>query len=82
MYAAFLQESSEELQDSSLADAASMLTAAGDSWRKFAVMAARICKNRTQPQDSYMAMAEQIRECGALEERFFRQLQKWLIQQP
>ncbi|WP_240744763.1 BtrH N-terminal domain-containing protein [Desulforhopalus sp. IMCC35007] len=81
MYAAFLQESANELQDTPLAEAASMLTAAGDSWREFAVMAARICKNRTQPQDSYVAMAEQIRECGALEERFFRKLEQWLKQQ-
>jgi len=82
MYAAFLQESAEELQDSSLRDYATLLTAAGDSWRQFAVMAARICKNRAQPGDSYTALAEQIRECGALEEKFFQQLEQWLKQQP
>lgn len=82
MYAAFLQESAEELQDPSLIHYASALTAAGDSWRKFAVMAARICKNRAQPGDSYSALAEQIRECGALEEKLFQQLEQWLKQQP
>jgi hypothetical protein len=82
MYAAFLQESAKELLDSSLLDYASLLTAAGDSWRKFAVMAARICKDRAQPGDSYKAMAEQIRECGALERDLFRKLQRWLKQQP
>ncbi len=78
MYAAFLQESAEELQEPSLLDYATLLTAAGDRWRKFAVMAARICKKRAQPGDSYKAMAVQIRECGALEEKFFRQLEQWL----
>jgi hypothetical protein len=82
MYAAFLQESAEELQDPSLLDYATLLTAAGDSWRKFAVMAARICKKRAQPGDSYTAMAEQICECGGLEEKFFKQLEQWLKQQP
>ncbi|MFT5699131.1 MAG: hypothetical protein ACI8ZB_001988 [Desulforhopalus sp.] len=82
MYAAFLQESAEELQDSSLNDYASLLTEAGDSWRKFAVMAARICKNRTKPGDSYKAMAAQVRECGTLEEQFFRKLEQWLKNQP
>ena len=82
MYAAFLQESAEELQAPSLFEYSSLLTAAGDSWRKFAVMAARICKNRARPGDSYTAMAEQIRECGTLEEQFFQQLAQWLKQQP
>lgn len=82
MYAAFLQESAEELQDSSLLEYASMLTAAGDSWRKFAVMAARIVKKRAQSGDSYKALAGQIRECGVLEEKFFQQLEQWQKQQP
>lgn len=81
MYAAFLQESGVELQDQSLRDFASLLTTAGDSWRQFAVMAARICKNRAQPGDNYHAMAEQVRQCGALEEQVFRQLEHWLQQQ-
>jgi len=81
MYAAFLQESGGELRDQSLLDCATLLTTAGDSWRQFAVMAARVCKGRAQPEDSYKAMAEQIRRCGVLEEKVFRQLAHWLQQQ-
>lgn len=81
MYAAFLQESAIELQDSTLAEYAALLTEAGDSWRKFAVMAARICKKRTKSGDSYSALAELVRECGATEEKFFRQLSEWQKQQ-
>ena len=43
MYSAFLQESGKELAEQSLLDSASALIASGDSWRQFAVMAARIC---------------------------------------
>ncbi len=75
MYAAFLQESAGELRDQSLLDAASSLTAAGDGWRQFAVMAARICKDRTRQGDTYSAMAEQLEECALQEEKVFRQLQ-------
>ena len=81
MYAAFLQESGDELQDQSLRDFASLLTTAGDSWRQFAVMAARICKNRARPGDTYHTMAEQVRQCGVLEEQVFRQLKYWLQHQ-
>jgi hypothetical protein len=80
MYAAFLQESAGELQDQSLLDCASSLTKAGDSWRQFAVMAARICKDRVRQGDSYLAMAEQLRGCAMLEEKVFRQLEDRLKQ--
>ncbi len=80
MYSAFLQESGKELKDQSLLDSASSLTAAGDCWRQFAVMAARICKNRTQDSDTYTAMAEKIHECASLEEKVFRELDQWLKQ--
>jgi hypothetical protein len=82
MYAAFLQESARELQDQSLLDFASSLTSAGDNWRQFAVMAARVCKGRALQGDTYIAMAEQIHECARLEEKVFRQLKYWLEQQP
>lgn len=78
MYAAFLQESAGELQDQSLLDFASLLTSAGDNWRQFAVMAARICKDRALQGDTYIAMAEQVQECARLEEKVFRQLKHWL----
>jgi hypothetical protein len=82
MYAAFLQESGDILQDQSLRDYASQLTRAGDCWRQFALVAARICKKRAQSDDTYSAMAERIRQCGAMEENVFRQLEGWLKKLP
>ncbi len=78
MYAAFLQEAAKELQEQSLGDCASLLTGAGDKWRQFAVMAARVCKGRVREGDTYSAMAELLRECAVLEENVFQELQSWL----
>ena len=78
MFAAFLQESGLLLAEEPLLTAASSLTEAGDRWRQFAAMAARICKNRAHPEDTYPAMAACIHECATLEEQTFRSLHKWL----
>ena len=80
MYAAFLHQSAKEMEDRVLDDYAALLTEAGDGWRQFAVMAARVCKGRGRPGDTYSKMAEKIRECGVLEEEVFRQLKQWLRQ--
>lgn len=80
MYAAFLQESAEDMKDQSLRDCASSLTTAGDTWREFAVMAARVCKNRAHPGDTYGAMAKKILNCAGQEENVFRTLQHWVKQ--
>ena len=82
MYAAFLQESADEMQDQTLRDCATSLTRSGDNWRQFAVMAARVCKDRARPGDTYTAMAEQIRECAEKEENVFQELTHWLKQKP
>lgn len=82
MYAAFLQESAKEMQDQYLRDYASSLTTAGNTWREFAVMAARVCKDRARQGDTYTAMAERIYECAALEEKVFMDLKYWVKQYP
>lgn len=78
MYAAFLQESARKLSEPYLDECAALLTRSGDMWRQFAVVAARICKDRKQPGDTYAAMAAQLRECASLEVEVFRDLEQWL----
>jgi len=78
MYGAFLQESGEKLQDNTVLDCAALLTKTGDTWRRFGVMAARICKDRAQPDDTYPAMAETLRHCADLEEEVFQELDAWV----
>ncbi len=82
MYAAFLQESAAAMQEPRLQECAAALTAAGDTWREFAAMAARICKKRGRPEDSYPAMVECLNRCGAMEEKVFTELSQWAKQQP
>ena len=77
MFAAFLQESSALLGDDHLLTCAAALTKAGDRWRDFAVMAARTCKNRARPGDTYEAMAEHIQACAAIEEQAYISLAAW-----
>ena len=81
MYGAFLQECADEMQDDFLRDCAATLTLAGDAWRQFAVKAARICKNRLQPEDTYPAMAGIMRHCGEMEKQVFENLQTWVNEQ-
>ena len=77
MFAAFLQESAALLGDDHLLASAASLTAAGDMWREFAAMAARICKNRAHAGDTYEAMAERIHACAAIEEQAYTSLAAW-----
>lgn len=80
MYAAFLQESSRRLDDERLSAFATDLIEAGDHWRAFAVMAARLCKKREKPSDSYANAAERIRRCADLEEHVYTDLRGWVRQ--
>ncbi len=78
MYAAFLQESAALLKDDHLLACSSSLTAAGDQWRTFAAMAARICKGRPKQDDTYAAVADHILQCAAMEEQSFLSLRMWV----
>lgn len=82
MYAAFLQESAVLMQEQLLHDCATSMTVAGDTWREFAAMAARICKDRARPDDSYAAMALCINKCADMEEKVFAELRQWAKQHP
>lgn len=46
LYAAFLQEAAQVTGQQVLSDIAGQLTAAGDEWRQFALLCARMCKDR------------------------------------
>jgi len=77
MFAAFLRESSDLLCDDLLRDCASRMIKAGDGWRAFAVIGARICKGRAGDGDTFAAMAGKMNVCADLEERVFHDLAAW-----
>ena len=76
IYAAFLQEAAAILKNEELKKLSSEMTAIGDSWRDFAVNAARVYKNRSNKTDVYNSLADELNALADLEEAFFKKLKK------
>ncbi len=74
IYAAFLQELAERLQRPELLPHSEAMTAAGDRWREFAVVGARLCKGRAAAGESYAGLAAMLRDCARQEQRLFQEL--------
>lgn len=75
LYAAFLQEASEKLKIDKLNDVSMQMTAVGDKWREFAVMAARICKGR-QTNETYSHLADFLFEIANEEKKVYLAIDK------
>jgi len=76
MFAKFLQEAAETLKEPRLEEFSARMTAIGDRWRDFALMASRNCKGRADETESYAVLAEVLLDCGNREREFFRDLRK------
>ncbi|WP_298732177.1 BtrH N-terminal domain-containing protein [uncultured Chitinophaga sp.] len=76
IYAAFLQEAAELLNNRELARLSQELTRIGDLWRNFAFNAGRVCKNRAVNNVSYHELSEMLMQCAAAEEIFFKELSR------
>lgn len=74
MYAAFLQEAAEIMNQNWLNDVAKDFTQIGDLWRSFAVETARIVKNRSQLKDGYNAAADILLKIADREEEAYKKL--------
>lgn len=74
LYAAFLQESSQLLQQDWLSKMSQDLTTTGDVWRNFAYHAGRICKSRVSEGISYPELADMLMDCAEREEKIFKRL--------
>ena len=74
MYAAFLQEAGDLLNNAVLRDSAKDMTAIGDRWRDFAVQGAMLVKQRTAGGDAYKNLAAILHECGQRELEIFTRL--------
>ena len=74
MYASFLQEAAEQLQQPVLVEAAELMTAAGDQWREFALQGARLGKEGGEAD--YEALAKTLEDCAQREQDAFRRLRK------
>jgi hypothetical protein len=76
IYAAFLQEASQLLNNNKLMDLSQAMTDIGDHWRDFAAMAGRIIKNRSGEHESYPAMSAMLSEIADREQIVFSELKK------
>lgn len=76
LYAAFLQESADMLNNKDLQAFAEELTAIGDMWRNFAYSAARVMKDRKSDLVSYDELGDMLYNCGLKEKDFFKRLDK------
>lgn len=74
MYAAFLQEAGELFASPDLLQLSQEMTAIGDIWREFAVMSARIIKQRGRTDDTFDKVYGILMECAGREESLFKQL--------
>ena len=76
MYAAFLQEAAGVINKPELKDMSYEMTAIGDKWREFAVVAGRIVKNRAREGEDYNRGADILLEISDDEQQFFTRLKK------
>jgi len=74
LYAAFLQEAAAVLGKPVLLDIASELTAAGDEWRRFALWAAMMCKDRMPT--NFDQLADQLLKCAEMERAVYKRLRQ------
>jgi hypothetical protein len=72
LYASFLQEAAEVLDKPKLKGLATQLTDTGDEWRRFALNAAKMCKDRMGMD--YGLLADQLVACADQEDAIYRAL--------
>ena len=77
LYAAFLEEASQILNNPVLFEASLAMTKAGDKWREFAIQAGRICKGR-EGNETYDSLADLLVEISNDEKVVFNLIEKAL----
>jgi len=76
IYAAFLQEAADILNNEKLREFSKEMTQIGDMWRDLAVQIARVYKKRSNEQDVYALLSKNMLEIADKEEAFFKKLRK------
>lgn len=76
LYAAFLQEAGEYLQNEELKKLSNEMVGIGDLWRDFALEASRVVKKRSNTENVYQVMSNKLLELADKEEAFYKKLKK------
>lgn len=74
IYATFLRQAAEKLQNEKLMEFSKRMMEIGDNWRKISLFTARIGKNRDLGADKMEELSQLIRERGDEEKVFFNNL--------
>jgi len=74
IFAAFLQEAAEVLEDKRFLELSQRMTEIGDLWREFAVAGARHCKGRSGQGENFGDLARILRRCAEQEHALFSDL--------
>ena len=72
IYASFLQEAANKLNEPRLQECSDLMTQSGDAWREFALLGARFCKRRSEV--TLDQLADAMRLCAKHEYDAFRLL--------
>ena len=78
IYAAFLAEAAEILENRQLEKLSEHCTSIGDFWRDFALLASRVCRGRAALDTSCGQLADLLLECAEQEKSLFVNLQSAL----
>ncbi|WP_437919203.1 BtrH N-terminal domain-containing protein [Sphingobacterium sp. LRF_L2] len=78
IYSAFLQEAGKKINKPALVALSAEMTVIGDLWRDFAVDASRVYKKRSNQEDVYNKLSNDLLHLADLEEAFFKKLKKSL----
>lgn len=76
IYSAFLQEAGKKLNNPKLLAMSLEMTEIGDLWRDFAVSASRVYKKRSNQEDVYNSLSNDLIHLSNLEEAFFKKLKQ------
>lgn len=74
IYSAFLQEAGKKINNPKLLELSTEMTSIGDLWRDFAVNASRVYKKRSNQEDVYNSLSEELLRIADKEEVFFKKL--------
>lgn len=74
IYAAFLDQASNRLQNEKLFNLSQRLTKSGDQLRDFAYYAGRVCKNRTSDTKTFAELGDMLEDCANREQEIFNEL--------
>lgn len=76
IYAAFLEEASQILDNPKLKELSKEMTEIGDEWRNFALNISRVYKNRSGEENVYEKLSDQLMGLAEREKKFFQELKK------